>query len=127
MYFTQLREDKKFKLFEPSPDVAFSDDFNVDLNNSPPPSGPKYAWIMASFTFALLMAIPCLGFIGAIKEHTCLLTLYGVIFFVQAFVILIYKSAFFIIFAFIASASLGLVFLMQNTATQQYTPTTVPV
>lgn len=127
MYFTDVRDDKKFKLFDMSEDSSFSDEFNPDFNNTPPSTGPKYAWIMSSMTFALLMSIPCLGFIGALKQHTCLLTLYGVIFFVQAFVILIFKSPFFIIFAFIASASLGLVFLIQNTAQQTFTPESVSI
>ena len=127
MYFTEVRDDKKFKLFDMTQEESFSDEFSPDFNNTPASSGPKYAWIMSSMTFALLMSIPCLGFIGALKQHTCLLTLYGVIFFVQAFVILIFKSPFFIIFAFIASASLGLVFLIQNTAQQTFTPESVSI
>lgn len=123
IYFSEFREKTNFKLTEVE-EENFSNDFtDFGSNHGGMSSGPKYAWIVSMFTFALLLAIPCLGFIGAIKEHTCLLILYGVIFFVNAFVTLIFRSPWFIIPAFIASAALGLVFLIRNTSETTYDST----
>lgn len=122
IYFTEFRDKTNFKL-NPVEEETFSNDFTTTFGQNGMSSGPKFAWIISMFTFALLLAIPCLGFIGAIKEHTCLLILYGVIFFVNAFVVLIFRSLFFIVPAFIASSALGLVFLIRNTEETEYDST----
>lgn len=110
-HFTAFRDKTNFKLSE---DVTQSS-FSTDLEETrPPSSGPKYAWIMSMFAFALMLSIPCLGFIGAIKEHVCLLVLYGVIFIVNAIVMLIFRSFWFLIPTLIASAAMGLVILIRS-------------
>lgn len=118
VYYSEFRDRKHFNFAQFGKD-AFSNDFSSDRmsdDNLEMASGPKYTWVASMFTFAFLLVIPCVGFIGAIKEHSCLLILYGVIFFVNAVVVLIFKSPWFLISASIASASLGLVFLIRNTA-----------
>lgn len=112
VYFSEFREKTNFKLTDDSTETPFSDDLETKSPGSS--SGPRYAWLVTMFAFALLLAIPCLGFIGAIKEHVCLLVLYGVIFIVEAIVILIFRSFWFLFPALIASAAMGLVILIRS-------------
>ncbi|KAI1298704.1 hypothetical protein HDE_04018 [Halotydeus destructor] len=106
VYFTDVREEQ-FKL-NPVEEANFLDE---SLGTK---SGPKYAWLTSSLIFAMLLSIPCTGFIGALKDHTCLLILYGVIFFVEAIVCLIFKTFWFLFPAFISVAAIGLVFLRKS-------------
>lgn len=76
-------------------------------------SEPKLAWVLAMLAFAMMLAIPCLGFIGSIKENICLLVIYGTVFVVQTIVALIFGSLWFIPALFIAVAAMGLVFLIR--------------
>lgn len=75
---------------------------------------PETAREITTYTFVLLLAIPCVGLIGAIIENTFLSILYAVVMFLYAFVLIIFKSPFFILPAVIASAAFGLVFLIGN-------------
>jgi hypothetical protein len=110
VFFSEYRE-KYMKGTE------LASDSSSEASGSPSPggqsSGPKYAWIVMMMAFAMMLAIPCLGFVGAIKENACLLILYGVIFIVQAIVVLIFRSFWFLFMALIASAAMGLVILMR--------------
>lgn len=106
VYFTEFR-DKTFAL-NPVEEKNFLDDSFV------PSKGPKYAWITTTLAFALLLTIPCTGFVGALKEQQCLLIVYAVIFFVEALVCLIFRTYWFLIPAFISTCAIGLVFLQRN-------------
>lgn len=86
-------------------------------------TGPKYAWLMPMLTFSLLFFIPTIGLVGAIKETTCPLMLYGVLFSMAAFVTLIFRSPIFIFFAAIASSAIGLVFLIDESPSSKYDST----
>ena len=108
VYFTEYRQKSNFQL-DPSNDDTFSDDLPAETSGE-----PKYSWIVWMFAFALLLMIPCLGFVGAIKEHVCLLVLYGVIFFVEAVVFLIFQSFWFLLPSLVALAAIGLVFLIRS-------------
>ena len=109
VYFTEYKEKNAFSLSETT--EITSGDFTPD--ESLKPNEPKFAWVIWMFAFALLLMIPCLGFVGAIKEHVCLLVLYGVIFFVEAIVFLIFKSFWFLLPTLVSLSSLGLVFLIR--------------
>lgn len=111
VYFTDLREKNSFKLAGETAEV-FSDD--LETRPASPSTGPKYAWIVSMFAFALLLAIPCLGFIGALKEHVCLLVLYGVFFILEAVVILIFRSFWFLVPAVVSVATMTLVVLIRE-------------
>lgn len=106
VYFIDLRDQTK----SPIDEETFSD----DLKPSGASKGPKYAWIVSMFAFALLVAIPCLGFVGAIKENICLLTLYSVIFLLEAIVFLIFGSVWFLFPTLVSLSSFGLIFLINS-------------
>ena len=114
VYFSEFREKNNFTLDDETTEASFSPDLETKPTGSS--STPKYSWIVAMLSFALLLSIPCLGFIGAIKEHVCLLILYGVMFTVQAIVILIFRSFWFLFPALVASAAMGLVILIRSDA-----------
>jgi len=107
-YFIDLRDQTKSSATE---EATFSDDLKPPNGAS---KGPKYAWIVSMFAFALLVAIPCLGFVGAIKENICLLTLYSVIFLLEAIVFLIFGSMWFLFPTLVSLSSFGLVFLINS-------------
>lgn len=86
-------------------------------------TGPKYSWLIPMLTFALLFFIPTIGLVGAIKETTCPLILYGVLFSMAAFVTLIFRSPIFIVFTAIASSAIGLVFLIDESPSNKYDST----
>lgn len=112
-HFSDIRDKANFSFT--SMEKSFPGDFKSFASDGPGLSaGPKYTWVVSMFVFALLLTIPCIGFVGAMKEHTCLLIFYGVIFFVNAFVILMFRSPLCLIPAFLSSAALGLVFLIQK-------------
>lgn len=112
VYFSEIREKTKLQLEETT--TSFSDDLLVP--KPPSSSGPKYGWLVSMFAFALLLVIPCIGFIGAIKENVCLLILYGVIFTVEAIVVLMFRSFWFLFPTLIASSAMGLVILIRSDA-----------
>lgn len=107
IYFTEFRENA-LKLTQREADNIWGD------GSGGGSTGPKYAWVATTMVFALLLAIPCTGFMGALKEHVCLLVLYGVIFFVEAVVILIFKSFWFLFPALLTLCAMGLVFLIKT-------------
>lgn len=106
IYFTEYR-DKTIEMNEVEQENFLAESFGTK-------SGPRYAWVTTTFAFALLLAIPCTGFVGTLKEHDCLLVVYGVIFFVEAIVCLIFKTFWFLFPAFISLCAIGLVFLRHN-------------
>lgn len=110
IYFTEFRENA-INLTQPEADNIWGDGTSGSGGG---PTGPKYAWVATTMVFALLLAIPCTGFMGALKEHVCLLVLYGVIFFVEAVVILIFKSFWFLFPALLTLCAMGLVFLIKT-------------
>lgn len=112
VYFTDLREKNSFKLTGESSEVTFSDEH--ETKSTTPSHGPKYAWVVSMFAFALLLAIPCLGFIGALKEHVCLLVLYAVFFVLEAVVFLIFRSFWFLVPAIVSVATMTLVVLIRE-------------
>ena len=110
-YFSEFREKTNFKLTDEDAEPSFSEDL---ITKQSAPSRPKHAWVMSMLTFALLLAIPCMGLVGALKEHVCLLVLYGVIFIVEAIVMLIFRSFWFLLPTLIASAAMVLVVLIRS-------------
>jgi len=106
-YFKDYRDTKILE--EIKEETKFSENFPETTSKE-----QKYDWVIWLFGFSLLLMIPCLGFIGAVKEHICLLILYGVIFSVETIILLIFKSTLFLIPAMVTLASLGLVFLIQS-------------
>ena len=107
IYFTEFR-DKTLEL-NPVEEQNFLGD-----STTKPGGGPRYAWITTTLAFALLLTIPCIGFVGALKEQTCLLIVYAVIFFVEAIVCLIFKTFWFLFPAFISLCAIGLIFLQRS-------------
>ena len=112
VYFSEIREKSDIKLGT-AEDTTFSNELVPKSSGS---SGPKYAWLVSMFAYALLLVIPCIGFVGAIKENVCLLILYAIIFSVEAVIILLFRSFWFLFPALIASATVGLVIVIRSDA-----------
>lgn len=112
VYFTELR-NKTFPL-----NTIEEDNFLAGgrlVNDSTVAKGhSKWSWLTPSMAFGLLLTIPCTGFVGALKEQHCLLIVYGVLFFVEAVICLIYKTFWFLFPAFLAVCAIGLVFLKRT-------------
>ena len=93
----------------------FRDRINADLSLKTP--GPKYAWILATFAFAMLLTIPCMGLFGAIKHHVCLLIIYGSIFSMETLVIAVFRSFWVLIPAAVAFSAIGMLLLIRSEET----------
>lgn len=127
IYFSDVRDEKYFnKLNLNSSEKATQLNYlqSDPTDQGTRSSGRKYSWIIPMFTFALLLTIPCIGFIGAIKKNTCLLISYGVIFFLNSLFVLTFGSFYFIVPGLIASTAIALVFLNSKTTQSEFDSTT---
>lgn len=108
VYFSEFRERSDFKLPDATTDSSLSREPSDTM-------GPKYAWLLAMAAYTMMLAIPCIGFIGSVKESMFLLILYGVIFSVEAVVFLIFRSRWFLLPAAVALLTMGLVIMKRDT------------